>query len=109
MTPSELLRAYAQIAERNPIATLTGGGGELQTAFLAFLRSTADANASGTDIMSDLMMLIARHFVAVSMAFHQGKACFGCIAGQALVLGNAIEAEILLNNSQFPQDPKGMH
>lgn len=109
MTPSDLLRAYAQLAEQHPLEMLSAGGPDLQRAFVAFLRSTADAGDGGTEVMSDLALLIARNFVAVSMAFHNGRACLDCIDAQAGDLGAAIGAEIDAQNSQSPENPKGMH
>lgn len=108
MTPSELLRTYAQLAEQHPIEMLTDGGRNLQKAYIAFLRSVADAGNSGSEILSDLAPLIARNFVAVSMAFHKGRACVDCIAHQAEFLGDAIAAEVNSHNAHS-SDPKGIH
>jgi hypothetical protein len=107
MSPSDLLRAYAQIAEQNPLEMESTGGPNLQKAFVSFLSENAYEGADLVDAQRDIANLTAKFLVAIVLAAHEGQPCFDCINNFLLALGTAIsdEAEAHL---QY-QDPKGAH
>jgi hypothetical protein len=109
MTPSDLLRSYADMAERHPMTMLSAGGPELQRAFVAFLRTNASADADYLDALTDMFRLVARNLLVVSMSTHHGTACPSCVGKLSLQLGQAIGDELqALVESQSPNF-KGIH
>lgn len=106
MTPSDLLRAYAQIAEQTPLTMESAGGPALQKAFVNFLSETAQGGKLAPALL-DLIHLVARASISLNMAEHQGRPCTNCLHDLAICFARAMESEA--REQLQSQNMKGAH
>lgn len=105
MTPADLLRTYADMADANRLTSVSPGGEALQQALSDFLRANADAEMN--DIFVDLELTVARAAVAIILAYHGGRPCLACLQQVSRDLGRALGQEH--HNHTHAQKNEGLH